>query len=72
MGLEVCKSLNYLVGPPRFELGTSCTPNRTSSNLFGPIFNYLHPKELPAAEQGLGKPWQLWGTLYLRFYLQYD
>src|SRR5664280_2436825 len=28
---EVCKSLKRLVGPPRFELGTSCTPSKRAS-----------------------------------------
>ena len=27
----VCKSLRNLVGPPRFELGTSCTPSKRAS-----------------------------------------
>src|SRR5262245_35477188 len=27
----VCKSLTSLVGPPRFELGTSCTPSKRAS-----------------------------------------
>src|ERR1022692_4018525 len=27
----VCKSLRDLVGPPRFELGTSCTPSKRAS-----------------------------------------
>ena len=27
-GFVVCKSLSYLVGLPRFELGTSCTPSK--------------------------------------------
>jgi hypothetical protein len=30
-GFGVCKSLSYLVGPPRFELGTSCTPSKRAS-----------------------------------------
>src|ERR1035441_10183988 len=30
-GSEVCNSLRYLVGPPRFELGTSCTPSKRAS-----------------------------------------
>ena len=29
-GREVCRSLRNLVGPPGFEPGTSCTPNRTA------------------------------------------
>ena len=28
---ELCKSLRNLVGPPRFELGTSCTPSKRAS-----------------------------------------
>src|ERR1051326_7133157 len=27
----VCKSMKTLVGPPRFELGTSCTPSKRAS-----------------------------------------
>jgi hypothetical protein len=29
----VCKSLRNLVGPPRFELGTSCTPSKKYQSL---------------------------------------
>jgi hypothetical protein len=28
----ICKSLRNLVGPPRFELGTSCTPSKHAQN----------------------------------------
>src|ERR1035437_4029739 len=29
--VSACNSLRYLVGPPRFELGTSCTPSKRAS-----------------------------------------
>ena len=33
LGLGACKSLRNLVGPPRFELGTSCTPSKKYQSL---------------------------------------
>src|SRR6266481_3758486 len=40
----ICKSLRNLVGPPRFELGTSCTPNRVTGKLVLPYFQLLATK----------------------------
>ena len=34
----VCKSLRNLVGPPRFELGTSCTPSNKYQSLTDPPY----------------------------------
>src|SRR5450755_3529809 len=31
VNVGMCKSLRNLVGPPRFELGTSCTPSKRAS-----------------------------------------
>jgi hypothetical protein len=31
--IEVCNSLSYLVGPPGFEPGTSCTPSNINQSL---------------------------------------
>src|SRR5579872_6198256 len=33
----LCRSLRYLVGPPRFELGTSCTPSKIRASVSPPF-----------------------------------
>jgi hypothetical protein len=41
----VCKSLRNLVGPPRFELGTSCTPSKRASQAAPRPEKNIHSRE---------------------------